>query len=142
MKETSYKLLNRIILVLLAMVVSALMFSCGQIKKKSKDIPDTDTIEQVKAPSVKEILEWREEIRLDKYNDSVFLAMPEQILTQILVTKGTDLTIPEIVSIYISQKEFYDNIIKEAMNIQKVYIPDSMPKKSIPDSASDTIHGL
>lgn len=64
------------------------------------------------SPTVQEVLQWRESMRLDKYVDSVFLVMPEQVLTQILVTKGTGLSNHEIVSIYISNKDFYDKVIK------------------------------
>lgn len=107
---------------------------------KEKQIPEMDTIEQVVAPTVQEVLQWRESMRLDKYVDSVFLVMPEQVLTQILVTKGTDLSNHEIVSIYISNKDFYDKLIKRSMDIQKEYIPDSMPRSSLPQINSDTIH--
>lgn len=107
---------------------------------KEKQILETDTIEQVVAPTVQEVLQWRENMRLDKYVDSVFLVMPEQVLTQILVTKGTDLSNREIVSIYISNKDFYDKLIKRSMDIQKEYIPDSMPRSSLPQINSDTIH--
>lgn len=90
--------------------------------------------------SPQEVLQWRESMRLDKYVDSVFLVMPEQVLTQILVTKGTDLSNHEIVSIYISNKDFYDKLIKRSMDIQKEYIPDSMPRSSLPQLNSDSIH--
>lgn len=91
-------------------------------------------------PTVQKVLQWRENMRLDKYVDSVFLVIPEQVLTQILVTKGTDLSNHEIVSIYISNKDFYDNLIKRSMDIQKEYIPDSMPRSSLPQPNSDSIH--
>lgn len=93
-----------------------------------------------RSPKVQEVLQWRESMRLDKYVDSVFLVMPEQVLTQILVTKGTDLSNHEIVSIYISNKDFYDKLIKRSMDIQKEYIPDSMPRSSLPQLNSDSIH--
>lgn len=92
------------------------------------------------APTVQEVLQWRESMRLDKYVDSVFLVIPEQVLTQILVTKGTDLSNHEIVSIYISNKDFYDKLIKRSMDIQKEYIPDSMPRSLLPQLNSDSIH--
>lgn len=116
-----------------AIVALAIFISCARPRSpKEKQIPETDTIEQVVAPTVQEVLQWRESMRLDKYVDSVFLVMPEQILTQILVTKGTDLSNREIVSIYISNKDFYDKLIKRSMDIQKEYIPDSMPRSSLP----------
>ena len=124
-----------------AIAALAIFISCERpCSPKEKQIPETDTIEQVVAPTVQEVLQWRESIRLDKYVDSVFLVMPEQVLTQILVTKGTDLSNHEIVSIYISNKDFYDKLIKRSMDIQKEYIPDSMPKPSLPQTNSDTIH--
>lgn len=126
---------------IVAIVALAIFISCARPRSlKEKKIPETDTIEQVVAPTVQEVLQWRESMRLDKYVDSVFLVMPEQVLTQILVTKGTDLSNHEIVSIYISNKDFYDKLIKRSMDIQKEYIPDSMPRSSLPQLNSDSIH--
>lgn len=131
-----------------AITALAIFISCARPRSpKEKQIPETDTIEQVVAPTVQEVaptvqevLQWRESMRLEKYVDSVFLAMPEQVLTQILVTKGTDLSNHEVVSIYISNKDFYDKLIKRSMDIQKEYIPDSMPRSSLPQLNSDSIH--
>lgn len=96
-----------------AIVALAIFISCARSRSpKEKQITETDTIEQVVAPTVQEVLQWRESMRLDKYVDSVFLVIPEQVLIQILVTKGTDLSNHEIVSIYISNKNFYDKLIK------------------------------
>lgn len=124
-----------------AIMAITIFISCERPRSsREKQILETDTIEQTTAPTVQEVLQWRENLRLDKYVDSVFLTMPEQILTQILVTKGTDLANHEIVSIYISNKDFYDKLIKRSMDIQKEYIPDSMPIPSLPQINSDTIH--
>lgn len=123
-----------------AIAALAIFISCAKPHPREKRIPETDTIEQIIAPTVQEVLQWRENMRLDKYVDSVFLVMPEQVLTQILVTKGTDLSNHEIVSIYISNKDFYDKLIKRSMDIQKEYIPDSMPRSSLPQPNSDSIH--
>ncbi len=123
-----------------AIAALAIFISCAKPHPREKQIPETDTIEQIIAPTVQEVLQWRENMRLDKYVDSVFLVIPEQVLTQILVTKGTDLSNHEIVSIYISNKDFYDKLIKRSMDIQKEYIPDSMPRSSLPQINSDTIH--
>lgn len=123
-----------------AIAALAIFISCAKPHPREKQIPETDTIEQIIAPTVQEVLQWRENMRLDKYVDSVFLVIPEQVLTQILVTKGTDLSNHEIVSIYISNKDFYDKLIKRSMDIQKEYIPDSIPRSSLPQINSDTIH--
>ena len=112
---------NKYVFWLIAAIAAlAIFISCARPRSpKEKQIPETDTIEQVVAPTVQEVLQWRESMRLDKYVDSVFLVMPEQVLTQILVTKGTDLSNHEIVSIYISNKDFYDKLIKRSMDIQR-----------------------
>ena len=92
---------NKHVLWLIAAIAAlAIFISCGCTRPRSpkeKQIHKTDTIEQIAPPTVQEVLQWRENLRLDKYVDSVFLVMPEQILTQILVTKGTDLSNHEIV---------------------------------------------
>lgn len=68
-----------------AITASAIFISCaGPRSPKEKQIPETDTIEQVVAP--------------------------------------------------------YDKLIKRSMDIQKEYIPDSMPRSSLPQINSDTIH--
>lgn len=105
---------NKYVFWLIAAIVAlAIFISCARpCSPKEKQIPETNTIEQVVAPTVQEVLQWRESMRLNKYVDSVFLVMPEKILTQILVTKGTNLSNHEIVSIYISNKAFYDKLIK------------------------------
>ena len=124
-----------------AIVALSIFISCARPRSpKEKQIPDTDTSKKVVEQTVQEVLQWRESMGLDKYVDSVFLVMPEQVLTQILVTKGTDLSNHEIVSIYISNKDFYDKLIKRSMDIQKEYIPDSMPRSSLPQLNSDSIH--
>ena len=45
--------------------------------------------------------------------------MPEQILTHMLVTKGTEISEQEIVEDYLSNKQFYHDTILKSMNIQK-----------------------
>ena len=107
-----------------AIAALAIFISCAKPHPREKQIPETDTIEQIIAPTVQEVLQWRENMRLDKYVDSVFLVIPEH----------------EIVSIYISNKDFYDKLIKRSMDIQKEYIPDSMPRSSLPQPNSDSIH--
>lgn len=93
-----------------AIVALAIFISCARPRSpKEKQIPETDTIEQVVAPTVQEVLQWRESMRLDKYVDSVFLVMPEQVLTQILVTKGTDLSIMKLFLFILVTKTFMIN---------------------------------
>lgn len=129
---------SKIVFWMFIAMVMAITFTCCEsrlhrVQHGSSHDLVIDSVEQPSIPTLQEVLTFREEMRLDKYVDSVFLCMPEQILTQILVTKGTDLSTHEIVAIYIGSKDFYDNYVKKSMDIQKQYIPDSMPKPSIPE---------
>lgn len=124
----------------LIIMTTVLLVGCMNERKPRviNDIPDTDSIEQSYVPTVKEVLQDREDMRYYRYCDSVYLAMPTQVVTQILVTQGTTISIQDIVNTYITNKEFYDKIIKQAMDVQKQYLPDSMPKVSIPEIVQDT----
>ena len=51
-----------------------------------------------------------------------------------LVTKGTTVSIMEIVEDYWANRQFYHDTILKTMNIQKKYLPDSIPRKDKPDN--------
>lgn len=125
--------MRQFIYFVILLTCAILLGSCNCMKKPpiTDDIVETDTVEQEYeyVPTVQEVLEQRQELKYALFVDSVYLKIPEQILTNILVTKGTTLSIVEIVEDYISNKEFYHNAILKAMNIQKKYIPDSLPKQ-------------
>jgi hypothetical protein len=125
---------------------AVLLESCTLFNKKTIDEPPvTDSIEQcdyVPVPTVYDVLEQREELKYALWCDSVYLTMPEQILTHMLVTKGTTISIQEIVEDYISNKQFYHDTILNTMNIQKKYLPDSIPKNSHPNSFKKAIDSL
>lgn len=127
---------------------AVLLDSCTLFNKKTIDEPPvTDSIEQVTnyVPTVYDVLEEREEWKYQNFIDSVYLQMPEQILTQMLVTKGTTVSPQEIVEDYLANKQFYHDTILKSMDIQKQYIPDSLPNKDKPDkplNKSDTINNI
>ena len=58
-------------------------------------------------PSVEDCLNKREELRYALWVDSVYLAMPEDVLIRILVNKGTQVSVNEIVEEYVKNKEQY-----------------------------------
>lgn len=131
------------------LVLSAVLLdSCTLFNKKTIDEPPiTDSIEQVTnyVPTVYDVLEEREEWKYQNFIDSVYLQMPEQILTQMLVTKGTTISPQEIVEDYLANKQFYHDTILKSMDIQKQYIPDSLPNKDKPDkplNKSDTVNNI
>lgn len=127
---------------------AVLLDSCTLFNKKTIDEPPvTDSIEQIvnHVPTVYDVLEEREEWKYQNFIDSVYLQMPEQILTQMLVTKGTTISPQEIVEDYLANKQFYHDTILKSMNIQKKYIPDSLPNKDKPDNPlnkSDTVNSI
>lgn len=127
---------------------AVLLDSCTLFNKKTIDEPPVmDSIEQVVnyVPTVHDVLEEREEWKYQNFIDSVYLQMPEQILTHMLVTKGTTISPQEIVEDYLSNKQFYHNTILKSMDIQKKYIPDSLPKHSKPNNPtnkSDTVNNI
>ena len=127
---------------------AVLLDSCTLFNKKTIDEPPVmDSIEQVTnyVPTVHDVLEEREEWKYQNFIDSVYLQMPEQILTQMLVTKGTTISPQEIVEDYLANKQFYHDTILKSMDIQKQYIPDSLPNKDKPDkplNKSDTVNNI
>ena len=128
------------------MICAVLLGSCEHMKKPTNDVVETDTVEQeYHVPTVYDILDQRQELKYALWCDSVYLSIPEQILTHMLVTKGTTMSIMEIVEDYWANKQFYHDTILKSMNIQKQYIPDSVPKPSIPHkqhTPPDTVNSL
>ena len=51
-----------------------------------------------------------------RYIDSIYMAMPQEILTHILIQKGTSLLMTEIVEEYLENKEMYHDILKKKDN--------------------------
>ena len=127
---------------------AVLLESCTLFNKKTiNEPPITDSIEQTinYVPTVYDILKEREDWKYQNFIDSVYLCMPEQILVQMLVSKGTEISPQEIVEDYLSNKQFYHDTILKSMDIQKQYIPDSLPNKGKPDkqlNKSDTINKI
>ena len=62
--------------------------------------------------TIDEVIEMREASRHYLYLDSIYMAMPENILRAILKEKGTKLEMEEIVEEYIKNKKKYYKMIK------------------------------
>lgn len=76
--------------------------------------------------TIQEILDMREDMRETKRIDSVFLAMPQVVLIDILMNHGTSLSIKDIVYIYESNTSTYNDVLSGA-RAQK-YLDDSIQK--------------
>jgi hypothetical protein len=139
--------MKTVIYFIVLLFCAVLLGSCD-LRKPTPPSVESEQVEQVEyqnVPTVYEVLEQREELKYALWCDSVYLSIPEQILTHMLVTKGTTISIMEIVEDYTANKKFYHDTILNTMNIQKKYLPDSIPRKSKPDnktSQPDTLPTL
>ena len=78
-------------------------------------IEEPNMVETESVPTIQEILDGREYIKECQRIDSVFLTMPDVILIDILLQHGTSLSNSDIVTIYESNKERYNNVKSGAM---------------------------
>ena len=63
--------------------------------------------EYYKTPTIEDVLNIREELRYSLWVDSIYLAIPEDILVRILTDKGTQESVIKIVEEYIKNKNQY-----------------------------------
>lgn len=83
-----------------------------------------DTVKAVEPVlTIQEVLKFREDIRERMRIDSIFLAMPEAILIDILMTHGTSLSNSDIVYIYESNKEHFKDVLKGAVIQRDIITP-------------------
>lgn len=83
-----------------------------------------DTVKAVEPVlTIQEVLKFREDVREGMRIDSIFLAMPEAILIDILMTHGTSLSNSDIVYIYESNKEHFKDVLKGAVIQRDIIIP-------------------
>ena len=129
----------RTVIYFIVLLFCAVLLNSCNLRKPTPPSVESEQVEQIEyqnVPTVYEVLEQREELKYALWCDSVYLSIPEQILTHMLVTKGTTISIMEIVEDYWANKQFYHDTILKTMNIQKKYLPDSIPRKNKPDSKS------
>lgn len=132
--------MKQLIYFVILIACAVLLGSCTH-RPRTETVIETDTVYNY-VPTVHDVLQAREDWKYQNFIDSVYLNMPEQIITQMLVTKGTTISEQEIVEDYLANKQFYHDTILKSMDIQKKYIPDSLPKLNKPDkplNKSDTI---
>lgn len=135
--------MKQFIYFIVIIICALLLGSCNHIQRKEfYDLPnidesiESDSVELEQwdyVPTVAEVLKQRADAKHSLWVDSVYLNMPEQIVTHMLVNKGTTISITEIVEDYINNKQYYHDTILKTMNIQKKYIPDSIPKTGLPE---------
>ncbi|MBP3680121.1 MAG: hypothetical protein J6I70_07410 [Bacteroidaceae bacterium] len=108
-------------------VLDSIAKAAKETKTSSPNITmteDQDTIfiasfcdEYYKTPSTEDVLNIREELRYSLWVDSIYLAIPEDILVRILTDKGTQESVIKIVEEYIKNKEQYQkNLYERTLN--------------------------
>lgn len=84
-------------------------------------IDTTEVVEPVL--TIQEVLNFREDVKEGMRIDSIFLAMPDAILIDILMTHGTSLSNRDIVTIYESNKSHFKDILKGAVIQRDIITP-------------------
>lgn len=98
---------------------------------------DPQVIIEEPVTTIQDILDMREQMREDRRVDSVFLAMPRVVLTDILMQHGTSLSIKDMVYIYESNTSTYNTVLSGA-RAQK-YLDDSIQTHVISTVGNDSI---
>lgn len=118
------------LLVAIAVIIATgvIVFVCHEpIAKIVTSEDESVCIDTVKAVepvlTIQEVLKFREDIREGMRIDSIFLAMPEAILIDILMTHGTSLSNSDIVYIYESNKEHFKDVLKGAVIQRDIITP-------------------
>lgn len=129
----------RTVIYFIVLLFCAVLLGSCDLRKPTPPSVESEQVEQqveYHIPTVYDVLQQREELKYALWCDSVYLNIPEQILTHMLVTKGTTISIMEIVEDYWENRKFYHDTILKTMNIQKKYLPDSIPRKNNPNNKS------
>lgn len=118
------------LLVAIAVIVATgvIVFLCHEpIAKIVTSEDESVCIDTVKAVepvlTIQEVLKFREDVKEGMRIDSIFLAMPEAILIDILMTHGTSLSNSDIVYIYESNKEHFKDVLKGAVIQRDIITP-------------------
>lgn len=136
MKDNQYLTLKKSskgfwwLLVAIAVIIATgvIVFVCHEpIAKIVTSEDESVCIDTVKAVepvlTIQEVLKFREDVREGMRIDSIFLAMPEAILIDILMTHGTSLSNSDIVYIYESNKEHFKDVLKGAVIQRDIITP-------------------
>lgn len=139
--KTSNKVVWWVLLFLAIIAVGTVVIYHERDKVANLFISEKEEAEQVAVPeeeyveTVQDILTMRDEMKLSRHIDSVFLTMPEVILIDILINHGTSMSIKDIVTIYESNKPTYNVVLSGAKS--QIY-KDSLDKlDTIPKPKTD-----
>lgn len=122
------KVLNAFMLVFAFLIATTMVATCvhryadsidSLFNHESECEELSNLYDEVPSMTVKEYVDWREDLREQTRVDSIFMTMPEPILVHILYNHGTDLSLSEIVYIYESNIDEFNKVL-EGANIQQL----------------------
>lgn len=130
----------KLITLLLAIFTMCVVMSCNRHSRVEQhstieQVDSVDTIKMTPMESVNMMLDIRKEMIDSHHVDSMYMHMPEDIIT-LIVFDNPDCDVSWVVKHYEENKQYYDNVIEQKKKIEeykKKYTPDSIPDKAEPD---------
>ena len=142
------------LMIIMTFVMSIVLMSCNprEQREKSRQVVESTIVEQ--KPQLTPVIVATELINVKQTNieldmlDSIFKTIPDEIIIFICNDKNILLDTLDSYSLarlYLSKKDYYDNIIDKYIKIEnykghdKVFKPDSMPAKAKKDKSLNSI---
>lgn len=137
--------------ILLTFLMSLILFACNpsEQREKSRHVVES-TIAELKKPQLTPVIAATELIAVKNSNiemdilDSVFKTIPDEIIIFICNNDNIDLETLDsygLTKLYLSNKEYYDNIVDKYEKIEKfkghdkkTFKPDTVPNKPKQDT--------
>ena len=126
---------------LLAILLMCVTMCCNRHNPHAQQITteqvdSVDTIKMTPMESVNMMLDIRKEMIESHYVDSVYMAMPEDIIT-LIVFDNPDCDISWVVKHYEENIDYYTDVLKQKQKIEdykkQQSEPDTLPNKPHPD---------
>ena len=126
----------KFITLLLAIFTMCVVMSCNRHSRVeqpviTEQVDSVDTIKMTPMESVNMMLDIRKEMIDSHHIDSMYMHMPEDIIT-LIVFDNPDCDVSWVVKHYEENKQYYDNVIEQKKKIEeykKKYTPDSLDKE-------------
>ena len=143
------------LMIIMTFIMSIVLMSCNprEQREKSRHVVESTIVEQ-QQPKLTPVMVATELINVKQTNieldmlDSIFKTIPDEIIIFICNDKNILLDTLDSYSLarlYLSKKDFYDNIMDKYYKIEnykghnKVFKPDSMPTKAKKDKSLNSI---
>lgn len=146
------------LMIIVTLLMSIVLMSCNprEQRDKSRHVVESTIVEQQK-PQLTPVTVATELINVKQTNieldmlDSVFKTIPDEIIIFICNDSNLDLDTIDSYSLtrlYLSKKEYYDNIIDKYNKIEKfkkhdkLFEPDKKPEKAELDKTSQNVDSI